>query len=300
MSRPVDLRLLVAGNCRHPERMARRGGALAAVDFPALVGVIRHPEHGVVLYDTGYAPRFREATASLPEALYRWLIPVRCAEEDTAVAQLRRLGIYPHEVTRVVVSHFHADHVAGLRDFPRATIVYRREALTWRRPGNAPIAASDRWTRLADTAHGFVAGLLPEDLRQRSQAVEDLPIRHHPDLGNVLNPLHDLLGDGSALGVDLPGHVPGQLGLFVPRPRHGPRALFVADACWDARSFTCADLPHPMARVAIHDLPAYHQTLAALGELHRRYGPGSEREILVVPSHCARTIARAEGLWGRP
>lgn len=54
----VSLELLRVGHCRHCERMVRADGHWHAVEFPALSVLIRHPQRGALLYDTGYAAHF--------------------------------------------------------------------------------------------------------------------------------------------------------------------------------------------------------------------------------------------------
>ena len=82
-------------------------------------------QHGrsAVLFDTGYSDHFRAETKSFPNALYARLMPPRFDGADRACDQLRRFGIDPADVRAIVVSHFHADHIAGLRDFPKARIL---------------------------------------------------------------------------------------------------------------------------------------------------------------------------------
>jgi len=41
--------------------------------------VLRHPHHGIVLFDTGYSPHFMAATARFPQSLYRRVTPVHLA-----------------------------------------------------------------------------------------------------------------------------------------------------------------------------------------------------------------------------
>ena len=72
----VTVHLLRVGTCRHLECMAARGGRWTPVEFPALCGLIRHPEYGWLLYDTGYAGHFFSATNTWPERLYRVALPV--------------------------------------------------------------------------------------------------------------------------------------------------------------------------------------------------------------------------------
>lgn len=278
----VELSILVAGSCRNPERIVRRGGSWRPVDLPSLVGVIRHPDHGVVLYDTGYAPRFFAETARWPGSAYARVTPVSCTDGDTAAAQLCRAGIDPRKVRLVLVSHFHADHIGGLRDFPAARFLYFRAALDPRWRGHGA---------LRQLRHGLLPGLLPPDFDARSEFVEDrpplpLPL---PSRGADLGPGFDLLGDGSVLGVDLSGHVRGQLGLLV-RPAGRPPVLLAADACWSGRAVTHGELPHPMARLITDDWPRYRRVIAALGRVAADDGP------LIVPSHCAQSMARAAEL----
>jgi glyoxylase-like metal-dependent hydrolase (beta-lactamase superfamily II) len=276
---PVEVTLLTAGACTHPGFVIERGAGRRPVEFPALVAVIRHPEHGVILFDTGYTERFAEQTARLPGSLYRRTTPVTCTPDRTAVAQLALVGIDPDEVRWVIISHFHADHVAGLRDFPRAQLVFSQEAL-------APLRRS---RSLRQVRHGFLPGLMPEDVDARTRHVEDLPRAAvertiHPDLPRS----HELFGDGSVVVVGLPGHAPGHVGLLV-RTEHA-EVLLAGDACWTRRAFTHLLMPHPVARLVTHSWRTYRVTLRALHDLHVR-----RPDLLIVPSHCAESIATAEG-----
>jgi len=280
----VRLSILTAGSCCNPERIIRSGGRWHRVDLPSLVGVIEHADHGVVLFDTGYAPRFFTETARLPESVYARVTPVTCSADDTAAAQLDRAGIDPHEVSLVVVSHFHADHIAGLRDFPAARFLYFRAALdpNWRDHG--PVR---------QLRHGFLPGLLPPDFEARSEFAEDRPRLPLPFQGADFGAGFDLLGDGSVVGIDLSGHVRGQLGLLVRIPGHRP-VLLAADACWSGRAATHAELPHPAVRLITDDWPRYGRLISALGQVS-----AADSDLLIVPSHCAESIARAAELLNR-
>jgi len=104
----------------------------------------------------------------------------------------------------VVLSHFHADHTAGLRDFPNATILYEREAYT----------AFKYLGLLASVKSGCLPGLLPDDFEERSAFIDETPRRRLPgDFPFVMG--YDLFGDGSLIAIDLPGHAAGQIGLFL-------------------------------------------------------------------------------------
>lgn len=272
MSR-VSLHLLRAGWCTHLECMADRGGRIARTQFPALCGLIHHPSRGWMLYDTGYAEHFFHATERLPQRLYRAAVPVQLPAAEQLSAQLAGHGVRREDIGTVIVSHYHGDHVAGLRDFP-----------------NARFIALDADTRhiehLRDkpwraTLGGHLPGLLPEDFRSRLQAADiakacDLPAWMAPFQRGL-----DLFGDGSVIGVPLPGHSAGQLGLLLPDADGGP-AFLVGDACWSLPACRANRLPAPPTLwLAVHDAQQYRATFAGLGQLARR-----EAGIAVLPSHC--------------
>jgi glyoxylase-like metal-dependent hydrolase (beta-lactamase superfamily II) len=262
--------LLAAGCCRHPEAMTRRGAPWKAHRFPSVFGLIVHRTGGAILFDTGYAPRFDAATRRFPERLYRWLTPVTIPPGDTARAQLATLGIAADDVTTVVVSHFHADHVAGLRDFPGAAIVC--SAAAW----NAVRGLG----RLPGLRRGFLRDLMPDDVAARVRFVEDCA---EVELAAQFAPFRtgrDLFGDGSALTMPLPGHMEGHIGLLLPHAPDGP-TFFIGDAAWSHAAYEDG-VPPPTATTALlGDTASYLETLRALGELHR-----ANPRVRIVPSHA--------------
>ena len=271
----LEVSLLIAGSCTGPERLTRPHAPWRRVEFPALVALIRHPEAGAVLFDTGYTPRFHTETRRFPASLYARLTPVTVRPQETAAAQVAAAGIAPEEVSTVVVSHLHADHVGGARDFPAARFVLGRGAL-------AEVAGAEG--ARAAVRHGLLPGLLPEDLAARAVAAEDLPA---VETGLPVLPRgHDVLGDGSLVAVPLTGHAPGHLGLLV---RGAPREMFlVGDATWSSRGVTHGEFPHPLVRFLSADWRAYRRTTTALHAL-----AGARPDLLIVPSHAPDLIARA-------
>ena len=124
----VSLSTMECGSCRHPEAMTMRGAPWGIVRFPSIVGVMRHPSEGVILFDTGYDRAFLEATRPMPERLYRITTPVDLSDGESAVERLEALGIAAGDVRHVVLSHFHGDHVSDVRQFDeRVTSPDRRE-----------------------------------------------------------------------------------------------------------------------------------------------------------------------------
>lgn len=268
----MELHLLKVGACRHLECMAARGGRWAMVEFPALCGLIRHPQHGWILYDTGYAEHFFEATQSWPECLYRWTLPVDLPASAQLHSQLSRFGLRPSDIGLVIVSHFHGDHIAGLRDFPNARFIALQEDSRHMRS-----LESRRWRA---TLTGHLPGLLPADFYLRLQHAEDCPLRSLPSWLAPFDTGFDLLGDGSLLGVPLPGHSQAQLGLFLPQAQGQP-CFLLADACWSLPALREGRLPAwPTQFIQAHP-SRYAKTFRALSALSQR-----EPAIALLPSHC--------------
>lgn len=267
----VDITFLDGGYCTHPERMTIRDGRLKTVTFPSIFNLIRHPTRGNILFDTGYSRRFYEETQRYPERLYARITPAFIRESDVAVAKLAQLGVQPHEVDYVILSHFHADHVGAVKDFPKARYIYLRSAWDHVR----------RLSRLRAVTQGVLPGLLPDDFERRSQVIDDSALRASNDipLNDAFTRVFDIFGDRSLYAVDLPGHMRGQMGLFL---RDADREFFlIADACWLSRSYRELVLPSRLAMGIVDSEEALKDTLT---RIHRVYE--AHPDMVIAPSHC--------------
>lgn len=271
--KPIRFHLLKAGHCSHPECVAMRGGRWSSLRFPALCGVIEHPERGVILFDTGYSPHFVDATRPFPERAYRWVTPVALGPEETLVAQLARRGIAAGEVRHVIISHYHGDHVGGLKDFPRARFWSTRadhDALRGR-------------SRLGNLVHGCLPALLPPDFALRLDFVEEASRMTLPREFRPFDQGFDLFGDRSVAAIPLPGHSTGQIGLALCRADGRP-VFLVADACWTRRALDEDRLPTWIASRAFDNRHDYRATFGRLREL-----AACDTGVAIVPSHCEAT-----------
>lgn len=267
----VKFDLLKVGHCQHPECAALRGGGRRAIDFPALVGLIEHPQRGLMLYDTGYSRHFHKATRRFPECLYRMITPVTLPPEEELLAQLESRGIRAADIETIFISHFHADHVAGLRDFPCARFIAT----------SAERALCERKGRVGRLRRAYLRELLPDDLDARTTLVETLPQVPLPAIWSPFEVAHDLLGDASMLGLDLPGHTASQLGVAF----HAEEPMFlVGDACWKIEGLIRDQTPSRLAYVLFDNTGAYNATFAALRALN--LSPGTP---VIIPSHCSTT-----------
>ncbi len=214
-----------------PERGSRlshlaavlRPGA-PALRSPCLAYVVRHPEAGTILIDTGLHPdaaRDRRADFGLAMSLvFRGLEPAATPYAE----QLRGLGVEPDDVGLVVMTHLHVDHTGGMRLLPRAEFVCDRRE--W-------AAAHGRGA----AGRGYVAHHLPPESRMRLVDLEADGVPDGPFARTI-----DLLGDGSVRLVGTPGHTRGHLSVLL-RAEAGRQVLVIGDAVYTLRSLREEVLP---------------------------------------------------------
>lgn len=93
--------------------------------LPTFAWAIEHDD-GVIVVDTGQAEHLtREAGRSL-HPFARWEVLFQIEPEQEVGPQLQALGIGPRDVKRVVLTHLHMDHDAGLAHFPHSEILVAR------------------------------------------------------------------------------------------------------------------------------------------------------------------------------
>jgi len=201
-----SLEILQVGSCRFPDFLFRKNGAFTMRHFPALVGLL-HTSEGYILFDTGYSTHFKQACGKFPNCLYGLVTPIQLSKEQMLTSQLNERGIHEDEVSQIYLSHFHADHVAGLKDFPNATIVYPALALE----------AYQYLSKWEQVKQGFIAELLPEDFAERS-----LPKNAEPLMGGKVSEPVQLVG--------LAGHSPHHAGLLITTL--DVEILLAGDAFW--------------------------------------------------------------------
>lgn len=265
----IHLHLNYAGLCYAKEKHAIKGGANKNIAYHALFGLIKHPDKGYILFDTGYTQRFFEATKKFPGKIYALATKVVIEEKDEIKNQLIQNGIDPGEINYILLSHFHADHTGGLKDFPNAKIYCTKAA--WNHTQNL------------SSVLGFSKGVLkkqhPVDIANRIQFIENVSIvNNHPVLGKE----YDIFHDQSILAYELPGHAAGQFGIRIKTAKRN--YFLVADACWLAESYKNNIKPHSIVRLFFHSWKDFSNSL---NKIHEFYKINSEE--IIIPTHCKTT-----------
>ncbi len=181
-------------NCEKSKLVAFAPGM---VEAPTTVGIIEHPKHGLILWDTG----MNDAVADPDRGDAYWGAGLRAAfgthgfTRDHAVdRQLQRLGHRPEDVRYVVYSHLHLDHAGGMCYFPQAVHVVQRDEIRY-------ALWPDAWTRPVYCQNDF------QDIRK----LDILEVEGDSDL----------FDDGSMRLLKTPGHSPGHQALILNLQNHG-------------------------------------------------------------------------------
>jgi glyoxylase-like metal-dependent hydrolase (beta-lactamase superfamily II) len=250
----LKLHILHSGYCVADGAVVNPKEGKGKCRFYATWALIEHPSGGFILFDTGYSFRFGEATKLWPYRIYATMTPYFLKKEELAVEQLKVLGIEAKDIKLVILSHFHADHIAGLKDFPDAKIVSSRSGLEQALRVKA-------WSAVSC---GVLPDLLPGDLADRTQVIADEALAPVSEIEKG----YDLLGDGCIRLCALPGHARGQLGAFL-HTASGP-VLLAADAAWDKTAWQKGILPRSIVRLFFDDWKAYQKTFWGLREFQER------------------------------
>lgn len=263
-----------AGYTMHPEASVMKNGAFKKIPFPARVCAIEHAKLGVILFDTGYSAQFQEFTKRFPEKLYALITPVFLDVQKTAVMQLKALGINASDVKYIIVSHFHADHIGGLRDFPNARYIYSSES-------KKVLTTQGRWK---NTLRGFIPQFLPDNFLDQSIVLEHSQRRLHSCNLGAFNFGWDIFGDGSIWGIPLPGHAAGHMGIYYQFKEK--EYFLIGDAAWTTKALKMCRGPSRLATLIFDSKKDYQNTFKHLHELLVQKNE-QNRCLEILPCHCA-------------
>lgn len=267
----VKLHLNHAGYCHSKESHVIKGGRKKDIEFHALWGLIKHPQKGWILYDTGYAERFYDATKNYPNKIYAKITKVFISKDQEIQFQLKENNISPLEIKHIILTHLHADHIGGLKDFPNANIYLSRDAL-------------EQFNKIPDVlafSKAILKDLIPKDFIERTIVIED---KCNVVKENILNSTYDLFGDNSIQIVPIPGHAAGQVGVIVETDRN--KYFLVSDACWLKKSYEDYALPNQIVRLFFDSWNDYKKTLFMIHKYHK-----ANPKTNIVPTHCYTTTS---------
>ena len=136
----------------------------------------------IVLCDTGFMREGSGEAMSVKFGIPFWISPLR---------MLAEMSVAPDDVTDIVLSHAHFDHMGSIDKFPKARVhIQKREILSW----HEAIALPRQF--------GFLTEIInPDDLRHAfDAAVEHRLNLVDGDVNDLLPGLHVRLGEGHTMG----------------------------------------------------------------------------------------------------
>lgn len=273
----LKISFLDAGYCTHPECITLRGGRFSSKVYPAMFIHIEHPKFGHILYDTGYSKKFKEVTSSYPNKLYALITPVYVNDNECALEKMKSRGVNPEDISYIILSHFHADHIGGINDFPKAKFIYLK----------SDYENIKHLKGFRALLNGFIPELIPRDFEQRSIKIDEKyrTKNYNSKIESLFEYSYDLFQDGSVIAVDLPGHTSSQMGLYLRG--EDKEYLLVADSCWLSKSIRENKGPSFISKLIVHNSKEYHKTLSKLHLLYK-----SNPEIEQIPSHCGEKFMK--------
>lgn len=189
-------------------------------EIPVPWFLLIHPA-GNVIIDGGLAAEgLDDPKAYWGEAVEAFQ-PVMTPDQG-CVAQIKQLGVDPHDIRYVVLSHLHSDHTGAIGRFPHATHIVQRAEYDY---ANAP-----DW---------YVSGAYVR------RDFDRIGLRWQFLAGKATDG-YDLFDDGTLRMIYTPGHSVAHQSFLVRLPRSGP-ILLTVDAAYTMDHWNEKALPGIMA-----------------------------------------------------
>ena len=196
------------GYCVNNLALVFKGAAREKRKFPAGTFLIEHDKNGLILFDTGYNANISKT--GLIGRIYNLINPTSVKVDDVISAQLKKSGISPNQIHRIILSHLHPDHIGELKAFPKAKIVLSEKAMK-----------SYKRRKLRQL---IMPKFFPADFEKRTEVITN-KMMSKKVFDDVYG--YDYFDDGSLILIELNGHAAGQLCALINH-----KILLAADACW--------------------------------------------------------------------
>jgi glyoxylase-like metal-dependent hydrolase (beta-lactamase superfamily II) len=170
--------------------------------LPVNAYAIEHRD-GMILVDTGASASLKRLPRWHP--YFRSCVRFAIEPEDEIGPKLKALGVGPTDVKRVILTHLHIDHDAGLAAFPTSKILVS--------PGELAIGSG---------LTGRLRGYLPQ---ARPKSLDWQPLVLDEGAYGPFNRSRRLTADGTVVAVATPGHTRDHLSVVV---EEGDAASFIA------------------------------------------------------------------------
>lgn len=267
----ISLQLFASGYCEAHANIVNPLEGEGKTKFYAVWALLQIPNLGYILFDTGYSNQFNKATQSFPERLYRWATPVTLTDNNTAKALLEAKGIHANQIKYVIISHFHADHIAGLNDFTNAQFICHRDAYE-------EVKELSGWKAVSK---GILHKLLPENFNSKVLVLDE--IADHIVVNQYGITEYQLFGRSEFRLIYLPGHAKGMLGFMYENEK---QAIFYAtDASWSYDTYARSILPRKVVKLFFDSWNDFLETQAKIKAFEL-----ANEHYKILFTHCTKTL----------
>ncbi|QVL57792.1 MAG: MBL fold metallo-hydrolase [Simkaniaceae bacterium] len=247
------------GYCQQFAKIACKAKPFKKIKFWARTLLLDIPEVGAVLIDTGYSQHFFKATKKFPYRIYRMITPVKLDNQMEKTLKKEK-------VDYVLLTHFHPDHIGGLKNFPESKWIFLSDGLKNVR-GLKGFKALRK---------GFIPDLLPEQVPVGSIGLESSQFDEFPFSKEF--PAVDLFGNQTLFAFELPGHALGQIGVAFQKGMKW--ILYVADGGWCLEGIRDGSPPNFLGLLVQHDRKQYLETFWKLHHLLK-----NDKSIEIITTH---------------
>jgi glyoxylase-like metal-dependent hydrolase (beta-lactamase superfamily II) len=267
----LKIQLFSSGYCVAHEKIVNPINGKGKCKFYAVWALIYVPNIGNMLFDTGYSEAFYESTKKFPERFYRWATPVYLNKNETARHILTERDISPDEIKYIILSHFHADHIAGLKDFPNSKIICSKSS-------HLEVLNTKG---LKAVSKGILHQLLPYGYEKRLLYIEDIADQITVNKYGITE--YSIFGIQDFKLVLLPGHAKGMLGFIVQDDEK--HFLYASDASWSYDSYQQGILPNKIVKLFFDSWNDFIETQVKLMAYEK-----DNDGVNVLFTHCPKTL----------
>ena len=189
------------------------------VEIPINIYLFEH-RNELVLFDAGLDTAIGSdpnyVSSSIGRFFLHRLFRLHIGPDDTLTAKLNGLGYDVADVSKVIVSHLHFDHIGGIKEVPQAEL----------------LVSGDEWRQLSDP-HPEREFILREHIEVPGAKWKQIEFAPTDDpLFAPFGGCYDVMNDGSMILLPTPGHTPGSMSLLV-RTANYPPLLMVGDLTYE-------------------------------------------------------------------
>jgi len=259
----TKLELFSSGYCTGNRKHIHKGEHNEKLNFHATWALIKHVKLGNIVFDTGYTNRFYDVTKKFPFKLYKWATPVYHDDKQSCKNILQSKGIAINDIDHVIISHFHADHIGGIKDFPNSTKWFSKDA--WEH-----FQSKTNWSGVVSA---YLKPLVPNNLiaKYPNQILSEIK----------WNNFKAWQWEEDILFIDLPGHSRGQIGLFIKNTNFGD-VFLLADASWTQDAIKNKKYPSKIVKIFVDNYQKLTETIDKLHDFKEKYP-----DTLMIPTHCS-------------